>query len=198
MTMSHGESRRSVPVDILQPLLASRDVFLAHLRRKLSSADIAEDVLQDSYLRALRAAPELRSDDRLIPWFYRILNNAVIDLYRHRASRPLAQPLTPMHEDVLPSPPPDDQGILCECFQSVLPTLKPEYARLLERMDLQDVDPETVARDLQISRNNLKVRHHRARQALRKRLEESCRLCARHGCLDCTCRSGNETAPSRL
>lgn len=191
MEMSPAPPRRSLPDDVLQPLLASRDMFLAHVRRKLPSTDAAEDVLQESYLRALRAAPDLRADDRLIPWFFRILNNAVIDLYRHRASRPPGQPLTSTLEDILPAPPQEDLGVLCECFRAILPSLKPEYAQLLERMDLQDTEPDTVARDLGISRNNLKVRHHRARQALRRRLEESCRLCARHGCLDCTCQSGN-------
>jgi hypothetical protein len=29
-----------------------------------------------------------------------------------------------------------------------------------------------------------------ARQALKQRLEETCRICAVHGCLDCTCQSG--------
>jgi RNA polymerase sigma-70 factor (ECF subfamily) len=33
------------------------------------------------------------------------------------------------------------------------------------------------------------VRLHRARAALKTRLEQSCGTCATHGCLDCTCRS---------
>ena len=33
------------------------------------------------------------------------------------------------------------------------------------------------------------VRLHRARKALRLRLEETCRACADHGCLDCTCKA---------
>jgi len=31
------------------------------------------------------------------------------------------------------------------------------------------------------------VRLHRARKALRERLTASCRACAEHGCLDCSC-----------
>jgi len=44
-----------------------------------------------------------------------------------------------------------------------------------------------VAKELGITPNNLKVRRHRARQQLRERLEEVCRTCAKHGCLDCSC-----------
>lgn len=50
-----------------------------------------------------------------------------------------------------------------------------------------DESPAAVAADLGITRNNLKVRRHRARKQLRARLEDLCRLCAHHGCLDCTC-----------
>ncbi len=70
------------------------------------------------------------------------------------------------------------------------PALKPEYAELIEKMELADGDPAQVAKQLGINRNNLKVRRHRARQALRERLEETCRVCAKHGCLDCTCQRG--------
>lgn len=68
-----------------------------------------------------------------------------------------------------------------------MPTLKPEYAALIEELELTDSDPARVAERLGITLNNLKVRRHRARQALRKRLEETCRTCAEHRCLNCTC-----------
>jgi hypothetical protein len=38
--------------------------------------------------------------------------------------------------------------------------------------------------------NNAAVRAHRARQALRRRLAESCGVCAEHGCVDCSCGAG--------
>jgi RNA polymerase sigma-70 factor (ECF subfamily) len=60
-------------------------------------------------------------------------------------------------------------------------------AALIRQLDLGDASPESVASALGVTPNNLRVRHHRARQQLRERLEQTCRLCARHGCLDCHC-----------
>ena len=88
----------------------------------------------------------------------------------------------------------DDEQVLCACFRELIPALKPDYALLIERLDLANGDSAQVAAELELTPNNLKVRHHRARQALRRRLEESCRLCAKHGCLDCTCASDRPTA----
>lgn len=45
--------------------------------------------------------------------------------------------------------------------------MKPEYAELIEAMDLGSETPEAAAERLEITRNNPKVRHHRARQQLR-------------------------------
>src|SRR5687768_12165692 len=106
-------------------LLASREKFLAFVRRKVADPELAEDLLQDSLLKAIQAAPKLRNDDSLIPWFYRILNNSIIDAYRKKASH--ANHLEEIELEDLPAPA-DEQAALCECFREVLPTLKPEYA----------------------------------------------------------------------
>ncbi len=66
--------------------------------------------------------------------------------------------------------------------------MRPAYADLIRALDLDGVPAEAVAERLGISRNNLRVRHHRARAQLKVRLEATCRLCATHGCLDCTCK----------
>jgi len=168
-------------------LLAERTNLLAFVRKKIADPELAEDVLQDSLLKALSAAPALRDSERSLPWFYRILHNAIIDSYRHRQTeKNYLETYGPREELVFT---PADEAELCACFRMLLPTLPADYAELIESLELNDGDPATVAAKLQITRNNLKVRRHRARQALRQRLEETCRVCAQHGCLDCTCRS---------
>ncbi|MCG3155564.1 MAG: hypothetical protein DKINENOH_02170 [bacterium] len=177
---------------ITSKLLNQREQLLAYVRRKVSDSALAEDVLQDSLLKALRAAPELRDEEKLVPWFYRVLNNAITDVYRRRQVEAKHFEKSPALPEHVAEPESDDEAALCACIRELIPTLKPEYAQLIERMELTEADPALVADQLGINRNNLKVRRHRARQALRQRLEETCRVCAQHGCLDCTCRSSRE------
>jgi RNA polymerase sigma-70 factor (ECF subfamily) len=66
----------------------------------------------------------------------------------------------------------------------LLDTITPQYAR---QIDLNEEAPDAVAASLGVSKNNLNVRVHRARQQLKRRLEQNCRVCAKHGCLDCHC-----------
>lgn len=172
---------------LVSQLAGNRKKLLAYVRRKVSDHALAEDILQNSLLKALRAAPELREVDKLVPWFYRILHNAITDVYRHKhVEAKHLESVSASHESIAEALP-EDEAALCVCFRELLPTLKPEYAVLIESMELANADPAQVAARLGINRNNLKVRRHRARQALRERLEETCRMCAKHGCLDCTC-----------
>lgn len=175
------------PADQLETyLLQHREALLAFIRSKIGDDALAEDILQDSLLKALRAAPELSDEEKLVSWFYQIIRNAITDTYRRKAAaaRRLERYAFDQPEA---EPPPADEAALCACFAGLLPTLKPEYAELIEAMDLGGATPEEMAGRLDLNRNNLKVRHHRARQQLRQRLEETCRTCAKHGCLDCTC-----------
>lgn len=168
-------------------LFAARQEFLGFVRRRVSDPDLAEDILQDALLRAIRSADTLEDDARLVPWFYRILRNAIIDAYRRRDVRQRRTTRLEDEFDVAEDPSDSDERTLCECFRALIPTLKPEYAEVLDAVDLREESTETVTARLGITANNLKVRRHRARQALRERLEETCRVCSTHGCLDCTC-----------
>jgi RNA polymerase sigma-70 factor, ECF subfamily len=62
---------------------AHGDELLAHAQRLAGPAH-AEDVLQDAFLRALRAYPRLRHADHLRAWLYRVTTNAAIDAHRTR------------------------------------------------------------------------------------------------------------------
>jgi RNA polymerase sigma-70 factor (ECF subfamily) len=70
--------------------------------------------------------------------------------------------------------------------------LKPEYADALQAIDVQGLPVKDYAGQRGLSASNAGVRVFRARQALKKRVAESCGTCADHGCLDCTCRLRGE------
>lgn len=168
-------------------LIGSMDELLAYTRRKVGDDALAADTLQNSLLKALRASETLRDEDKLFPWFYRILDNTITDVYRglHRERKYLKEYAMETEHAAAP----EEKAAICKCLLQLLPTLKPSYAEVIEALDLEEEAPVAVATRLGITRGNLKVRHHRARQQLRLRLEESCRVCATHGCLDCSCKS---------
>ena len=81
-----------VPVPPFETLYEThRDGVYRYLRRQ-SRAGEADDAFQDTFLRALRAYPRLRSGEHLRAWLYTIATRVAIDGKRRPAPRPVAQP----------------------------------------------------------------------------------------------------------
>ncbi len=63
---------------------AYRGKIYSLLLRLTGDADTADDLTQDTFVKAYRALDGLTAEHRLLPWLYRIANNAVIDAARRR------------------------------------------------------------------------------------------------------------------
>lgn len=161
--------------------------FLAFLERRVESRAAAEEILQEAFVRGLEQAGEILDEERAVAWFYRLLRNAVVDHYRRRGAETRGLEAVARELGGASEPPPEIEAALCRCFEALLPALRPEYSEILRRVDLEGSRPADFARETGLTPNNAMVRLHRARKALRADLQRSCRTCADHGCLDCSC-----------
>lgn len=170
----------------LAVLLANHWRFLRFLEPRVGSREAAEDVLQAAFVKSLTKADDLREGESAVAWFYRLLRNALIDHYRRGAAeeRRLA-----VHAQRTPEAAEDEalRETVCQCVEELIPLLKPEYASVLKRAELEGATLQQVGSELGITANNAGVRLHRARAALKKQLEATCGTCTEHGCLQCTC-----------
>ncbi len=172
--------------EVVARLVANHREFLRFLEARVRDRAVAEDILQAAFVKALERGGALRENESAVAWFYRLLRNALVDHWR-RAGRESKVIEREAESADAPVEDPDLQTAVCRCFEDLLPTLKPEYADLLRRVDLQGAAVSAAAAELGITANNASVRLHRARHALRSGLEASCGTCATHGCLDCSC-----------
>ena len=172
----------------LNVLLENHRRFLAFLERRVGSRDVAEDILQDAFVKSLDRAESLPSDEAIIPWFYRVLRNAIVDHYRHSGAEERALAHVAGTAETAESPRDEElHRQICECVAELVETLKPEYRAVIRRVDLENVPVVQYAKEAGITPGNAGVRLHRAHAALRKQIAMSCNVCADHGCLDCHC-----------
>lgn len=176
--------------EVVSRLVANHREFLAFLQVRVGSRAVAEDILQDAFVRGLDKLAGLRDDEAAVAWFYRLLRNAVIDRRRRDAAagRRLDALAAELEEAVEPAP--ELHGAVCQCVARLADTLKPEYAEALRRIELDGLAVKDYAAEAGITANNAAVRVFRARDALKKQVARSCGTCAEHGCLDCTCGTG--------
>ena len=172
---------------VVQVLVANHREFLAFLERRVGSRAIAEDILQEAFVRGLGKIEGLRSEESAVAWFYRMLRNAVIDHHRRRAAASRRLEAFAVELDAHSEPGGEVLGAVCRCVGQLADTLKPEYAQALRRIEIEGVAVKDFATEAGISSSNAAVRVFRAREALRKQVLRSCGTCAEHGCLDCTC-----------
>lgn len=175
---------------VVDALVGNHRRFLAFLERRVGDRADAEEILQAAFVRGLRHAGEIRDEERAVAWFYRLLRNALADHWRARAAEARGREAlareAAAEEEVHD---PELEAEICRCFEALLPTLPDAQAEVLRDVDLGGARPVDHARRQGITPNAAMVRLHRARRALRQRLLQSCRTCAEHGCLDCTCES---------
>ncbi len=178
------------PQTHLDVLVANHRAFLGFLERRLGDRALAEDVLQEAFAKVIDRpdrAPADGGEEGLVKWFYRALRNAAIDQMRRKGAAARAAERLARELDGASTPGPEFHEAVCECITRLAATLKPEYADALREIDVEGVAVKTFAARHNVSPSNAGVRVFRAREALKKRLFESCGTCAEHGCRDCQC-----------
>jgi RNA polymerase sigma-70 factor, ECF subfamily len=110
-------------------------------RRLLRNEEDAQDAVQQALLSAFRALPAFNGESRLTTWLHRIVTNAALMKLRARGRKP----------------------------EESIEDLLPRYVEILR--DIEELSTEEAAGVLGVTTNTVKIRLHRARQALVKALD---------------------------
>ena len=158
--------------------------MLAVARRLLRSEDEARDALQEAFAQAFRGLPGFAGQSRLGTWLHRIVVNAALLRLRSRRRRP-EEPIEPL----LPVFAEDGHTVrrfvewrgdpeqlagreqVRSRVRATIDRLPETFRTVLVLRDLEELDTAEVADRLGVTTNAVKIRLHRARQALRELIE---------------------------
>jgi RNA polymerase sigma-70 factor, ECF subfamily len=189
-----ASSPATAEADLLARLRAGDEAAFAQLVREqtpallrvtsrlLRSDDEARDAVQDAFVAAFRALPRFRAESRLGTWIYRIAVNAALARLRARASVEevsldewLPRFVDDGHQAQPSEPWPADAGAerreVRERVRAAIDRLPESYRTVVLLRDIEELTTDEAAQALGISTGALKVRLHRARQALRALLD---------------------------
>lgn len=154
-------------------------------RRFLGNEEDARDALQDALIAVHRSIRSFEGNAMLSTWLHRVVVNACLMRLRARRRRPdecdIESLLPAFKEDghqLEPSTPwtetaesmlerAETRALVRECIA----TLPDAYRIVLHLRDIEELSTEETAEILGITRNAVKIRLHRARQALRTLLD---------------------------
>jgi|SRR5919109_3290197 RNA polymerase sigma-70 factor (ECF subfamily) len=153
--------------------------LLAVTRRILPTEEDARDAVQDAFLFAFRSLDRFQGQSRLSTWLHRIAVNAALMRLRSKR-RKREEPLDPLLPTYLEDGHHaerfakwDDPADLIERAENkalvrrLINELPEAYRTVLLLRDIEGLDTEETAKVLDTTPNAVKVRLHRARQALR-------------------------------
>ena len=160
--------------------------LLALARRIVGNDEDARDVVQDAFFSAFRHLDQFAGDARLSTWLHRIVVNRALMKLRSRRRKPeeSIEPLLPAfladghHAEHFTAwtEPADSRLARKETKAAVrrhIDALPESFRTVLLLRDIEGLSTQETARLLQTTPNAVKIRLHRARQALRTLLAPS-------------------------
>jgi RNA polymerase sigma-70 factor (ECF subfamily) len=171
----------------LGPLEAYRAKLERHVRSMVRDRSDAEDLTQETLLRAHEQLGRLRDPGALGVWLYRIATRLCYDHLRKvrlasASDAPCdAEDEAERPEDRVPAGGPGaeqlaDNAAMSACGERLLDTLPDAYRAVLLLHDLQGLTSVEIAELLGCTAGAVKVRLHRARVRFREALERECHL----------------------
>ena len=162
-------------------------LYRTALRMTRSEAD-AEDLVQETYIRAFRFRDQFTLGTNMKAWLFRILTNTFINTYRRRAAQPEVTDLEGIDEFSLyrrmntdraasSSPDPEAELLSSVVDTEVTDALEelPEKFRTTVLLDVEGFSYKEIAEMLSVPIGTVMSRLHRGRKFLQKRLYDLAR-----------------------
>ncbi len=176
--------RNRDPEAVRRHIYGNKAFLQSVLRRYTETEETAQDLLQETFFQALRSVPDFRGESKLTTWLYSIAKNVALARYRKDKRR------SPLEEETLtrvaarsgeragggrhPSWDPVEETTRNEetaLVREALEELSANYRKIIELRDLEELSTKEVAERLDLTRVNVRVRLHRARQKLEEVLD---------------------------
>lgn len=159
----------------------STDAIWAHLssdlrrfiRRRVSDDHVADDLLQETFVRVHRNIGTLQEADRLAAWVYRIARNVIHDHHRKAANATVA---------LADADPVDDcdarlSRLRCQggvWLDEMIRSLPEGYREAVQLAEIEGLSQQEVADRLGLSLSGAKSRVQRGRKLLKAELDRCC------------------------
>ena len=127
---------------------------------------LAEDIVQDVFLKARNSADQLRDAKKATSWVYQIARNAIIDHYRKR-SRGIELLQDTDNEE------PNYNECAAQCLKELIPSLPEKYRVPFQLAEIDKLSQTSLTQELGLTYSGVKSRVQRARKMLKERLRET-------------------------
>jgi RNA polymerase sigma-70 factor (ECF subfamily) len=162
--------------DFEEMVLPHRDALYGHALALTHNADEAEDLVQETTLRALRGFESFRADGPVRAWLLTILRNLFINGYRTRVRAPRAVSLDALEnpDPLVPFEPGPERQVFSrmenEALSRAVANLPSDYREVLVLSDMRGLSYQEISDHLGVPIGTVRSRLSRARGRVRRAL----------------------------
>ncbi|MGQ8336754.1 RNA polymerase sigma factor SigZ [Sunxiuqinia sp. A32] len=145
--------------------------LLAFINTRVHDNAIAEDILQDVFVKTLHKIDELKDEQKLKSWLFSITRNAITDYFRKKKK----ESSIVGYEDSDDEFEQENAMKKAEGWIGIyIDELPDNYRKPIELYELQNKSIQEIADELGITYTNARARIQRGRKALKKSLTDCC------------------------
>ena len=170
--------------DLIEAYRRTVKLLYAYVSRRVGGdVSLAEDLVQDTWMRAIGSWRAKGIPDDPLAWLVRVARNTLVSQFRHRRPQLLEPGLLDLIESQ-PSTASEDPGA-ASVVNWGLARLRRAHAELLEDFYFAGKSVRDIARERSMSERAVEGRLRRAREKLKKRIEKMLpRAATRHRAAD--------------
>ena len=140
-------------------------------RKRVSSPEDADDLVQTVFFKMLNSKNELLDDSKFLPWMYKIARNTLVDYYRSKKA------IFEEFEDRVSEEFEEDNlnEEFVKCIQPMISKLPEKYATALNEIEINGLKQHEYAEKNELSISGAKSRIQRARALLLDQINNCCK-----------------------
>ncbi|MGF1764270.1 RNA polymerase sigma factor SigZ [Aliivibrio kagoshimensis] len=158
---------------MLSEWLTHKDQLRRYIIKQTGDLDVADDILQDVYIKASQKIGQLETKDKLQNWLYRITHNTIMDFYRSQQNH---EPLIDDQVEEATSSEIVNLQSMAQCLRPMFDCLPEKYRQVMILSELDELPQQIVADQLGLSLSATKSRILRGRVKLKEVLTDCCNI----------------------
>jgi len=145
--------------------------LLVFIKNKVNDQDIAEDILQDTFIKVQKNIATLHEPNKLTSWLYQICRNVIIDYYRKQSLNiediDVSELINEVNDEA-------DRTYLNTCINLLINDIDELYRDILIAYEINSLKQKDIAKQFNLSLPAVKSRIKRGRLQLKEKLIYCC------------------------
>ena len=166
------KKRKQYCMNIEQIIAEFKQELFGFVFKQVKDEDAAKDIHQEILIKIFTKHQSLKNEESLKSWIYQIARNTITDYFRKNSftDTEISENYVYSDNDFM------KEDELMPCLKPFIQQLRPNYKQALEFTYLENNSQKELAEKLNFSHSGAKSTVQRARQELRKKFEQCCKI----------------------